>query len=122
MLARYIRVICGETLCSWDEMKRFCSFGSKFLPPDIAQQVPPQVRWLAEHALSAKTYSYPNLLWTFSANKCQDPQDKVYRLQGLIRPKNRIEIGYSIPEEIFLTAAWAMMKDWRNTPRKLHRN
>jgi hypothetical protein len=43
MLARYIRVICGETLLSWEELRRFCSSGLKQLSPEAALTVPPQV-------------------------------------------------------------------------------
>jgi hypothetical protein len=50
MLARYIRVICGETLLSWEELKRFCASGLKRLPPEAALAVPPQVMWLTQHA------------------------------------------------------------------------
>jgi hypothetical protein len=95
MLARYIRIFCGETLLSWDEIRRFCSGGLRRLPMDAVQAVPLQVKWLAEHALSAKMYSYSELLWTFHTSQCEDARDRVFGLQGLLEQAHRIEINYA---------------------------
>ena len=106
MLARYIRVICGETLLSWEELQRFCSTGLKSLTRRAVDAIPHQVIWLAQHALSARKYSYLNLLLTFSSNECHDPRDKVYGLQGLVELKDKLEIDYGKPmEAVFLDAA-----------------
>jgi hypothetical protein len=117
MLARYIRIICGETLLSWEELQRFCSTGLRQLPTDSAQAVPPQVIWLAEHALSAKTYSYPSLLLTFSLNGCHDPRDKVFGFQGLVKPGERMEIDYEKPVvEVFGDAVTTMVRGGSHIP------
>ncbi|KAF2649711.1 HET-domain-containing protein, partial [Lophiostoma macrostomum CBS 122681] len=111
MLARYIRIMCGETLLSWEELQRFCSTGLGHLPTDAAQAVPSQVIWLAEHAMLAETHSYSTLLLTFSLNECQDPRDKVYGFQGLVNPQDRMEIDYGISVvEVFLYVVAAMVR------------
>ncbi|CAI9631268.1 unnamed protein product [Alternaria burnsii] len=115
MLARYIRVICGETLLSWDELKRFCSStpsnvyvnGNVYLD-DV---VPLQVKWLTDHALSARHYSYAELLVTFSASQCENPQDRVFGLQGLIPDAERAEIDYGkSAHQIFPQTAEAFVR------------
>jgi hypothetical protein len=59
-----------------------------------------------EHALSAPTYEYYNLLWTFSKSECQDPRDKVYALQGILGQEERIAIDYAKSvNEVFRDAA-----------------
>ncbi|XPS81545.1 hypothetical protein M3J09_013476 [Ascochyta lentis] len=95
MLARYIRIMCGDTLLSWEELRRFCVSGRSYLPPDATSGIPAQVVWLAEHALSAKEYSYISLLRTFSKTECQYPRDKVYGFQGLLVKKDQTSIDYS---------------------------
>jgi len=94
MLARYIRLMCGETLLSWDELRRFCSFGIKRYTEEVMQVVPPQVVWLTKHALSARTYNLTSLLRTFCTSECYDTRDKVYGLQGLLDKNARVEIDY----------------------------
>jgi hypothetical protein len=122
MLARYIRVICGETLLSWDELKRFCSStltkvylnGNVYLD-DV---VPSQVKWLTDHALSARHYSYAELLLTFSASQCQNPQDRVFGLQGLIPDAERAEIDYGQPaNQIFPETARAFVRSANSMPQ-----
>ena len=95
MLARYVRIICGETLLSWDELKRFCLSSIPRLSAQVQDCVPKQVIWLAKHALSAKKYTYSDLLATFSKSQCYDTRDKVYGLQGLIKPVARLKIDYA---------------------------
>lgn len=97
MLARYIRIMCGETILSWEELQRFCTSGLKNLPSEAAQAVPTQVLWLTEHALGAKNFTYPSLLWTFVLNGCQEPRDKVYGFQGLLPEAHRLQIDYNVP-------------------------
>ena len=94
MLARYIRLMCGETLLTWDELRRFCSSGIKRHTGVVRQIVPPQVVWLAEHALSARTYNFTSPLRTFCSNECHDARDKVYGLQGMLDKNARMEIEY----------------------------
>ena len=62
MLARYIRVMCGETILSWEELQRFCTSGLKNSPSEAAQAVPTQVLWLTEHASEAKKFTPLSLL------------------------------------------------------------
>jgi len=95
MLARYIRILCGDTLLSWDELRRFCVSGKSQLPAIAQGCISLQMIWLAEHALSAKVYTYTNLLATFSKSQCHDQKDKVYGLQGLIPPRMRVTVDYS---------------------------
>ncbi|KAI9658228.1 MAG: hypothetical protein M1821_002360 [Bathelium mastoideum] len=112
MLAKYVRIICGETLLSWDELRRFCSSGriSPFM--EARRLVPPQVIWLVEYALSAKLYSFSSLLRVFGRSKCQDPRDKVYGLQGMLQEQHRMEIDYAKSVyEVFYDAAIIMAKD-----------
>ncbi|CAN9383521.1 unnamed protein product [Alternaria alternata] len=110
MLARYIRVMCGETLLSWDELKRFCS--------EFDDVVPFQVKWLADHALSARHYSYAELLVTFSSSQCENPQDRVFGLQGLIPDAERAEIDYGKPVyQIFPETARAYVRSANSTPQ-----
>jgi hypothetical protein len=109
MLARYIRVICGETLLSWEELRRFCSSGLKWLPPEAALAVPPQVMWLTQHALSDRQFTYPSLLHAFGTSGCENPRDKVYALQGVVQRDNRAMIHYeSSVNRVFRDAATAM--------------
>jgi hypothetical protein len=111
MLARYIRVVCGETILSWDELKRFCSSIQQGYISTTIHMVPRQVMWLANHALSAKQYSYADLLLTFSSSECENPQDRVYGLQGLIPDADRAEIDYAKPaREIFPHTARAFIR------------
>jgi hypothetical protein len=111
MLARYIRVICGETLLSWEEIKRFCSSGLKRFLPEAALAVPPQVLWLTQHALSDKQFTYPNLLHAFGTSGCENPRDKVYALQGIVQRENRPVVFYqSSVEQVFQDAAKTMLK------------
>jgi hypothetical protein len=111
MLARYIRVICGETLLSWEELRRFCSSDLKQLPPDVAQAVPSQVIWLTQHALSERQFTYPNLLHTFGMSGCENPKDKVYVLQGIVQREDRPIINYeSSVKRIFRDAAASMVR------------
>jgi hypothetical protein len=58
----------GDTLLSWEELRRFCLSGMEILSPEVSTWVPPQVKWLADHALSARTYNFANLLRTFSTS------------------------------------------------------
>lgn len=95
MLARYIRIMCGDTYLQWEELKRFCLSGHNHLPSDTRLDIPSQVIWLAEHALSAKEYSYMSLLQTFSKNECQNPRDKVYGFQGLLFKSEQTPINYA---------------------------
>lgn len=95
MLARYIRIICGDTLLSWEELRRFCVSGLGNLISNTTLDVPNQVTWLCEHALSANTYSDLDLLRTFSGSQCHDPRDKVYGLQGLLVQTDQTPIDYA---------------------------
>ncbi|CAN9172237.1 unnamed protein product [Alternaria alternata] len=111
MLARYIRVICGETLLSWEELRHFCSSGLRRLYPEAALAVPPQVIWLTRHALSDKQFTYPSLLHAFGTSGCENPRDKVYALQGVVKRENRPIVRYeSSLEEVFQDAAKAMIR------------
>ncbi|RYN72964.1 hypothetical protein AA0117_g8168 [Alternaria alternata] len=116
MLARYIRVMCGETLLSWDELKRFCS---STLPNVYSDDVVPlQLKWLTDHALSARHYSYAELLLTFSASQCENPQDRVFGLQGLIPDAERAEIDYGKPaNQIFCETARAFVDSANSMPQ-----
>lgn len=120
MLARYIRVICGETLLSWDELKRFCTStlrnayveGNAYFDENVSLDdfVPLQVRWLTHYALSARHYSYAELLATFSTSQCENPQDRVFRLQGLISDAKQAEVDYGKPaSQIFAETARAFV-------------
>ncbi|KAH8722330.1 heterokaryon incompatibility protein-domain-containing protein [Phaeosphaeriaceae sp. PMI808] len=114
MLARYIRIICGETLLSWDELSRFCLSSMLHFPIETQECVPRQMIWFAKHALSAKTYTYTNLLATFSTSQCSVPNDKVYGLQGLLAPEMRIEIDYAQSiSDTFQEAIRLLRKDAR---------
>jgi hypothetical protein len=118
MLAGYIRVICGETLLSWEELRRFCTSGLKRLPPEAAQAVPLQVMWLTQHALSDSQFTYPNLLHAFGTSGCENPRDKVYALQGVVQHGNRPIVHYERPvHEVFKDAAIAMMTTAIRTSR-----
>lgn len=111
MLARYIRVICGETLLSWEELRRFCSSGLKRLYPEAALAVPPQVIWLTRHALSDKQFTYPSLLHAFGTSGCENPRDKVYALQGVVKRENRPIVRYeSSVHDVFTDAVKAMIR------------
>jgi uncharacterized membrane protein YqaE (UPF0057 family) len=110
MLARYIRVICGETLLSWEELRRFCSSGLERLYPEAALFVPPQVIWLTRHALSDKQFTYPSLLHAFGTSGCENPRDKVYALQGVVKRENRPIVRYeSSVHDVFQDAVMAMI-------------
>jgi hypothetical protein len=110
MLARYIRVICGETLLSWEELRRFCSSGLKQLPPEVALVVPSQVIWLTQHALSDRQFTYPSLLHVFGTSGCENPRDKVYALQGIVQRESRPIVRYeSSVERVFENAVQAMV-------------
>jgi hypothetical protein len=110
MLARYIRVICGETLLSWEEIRRFCSSGLKRLSPEAALAVPPQVIWLTQHALSDRQFTYPSLLHAFGTSGCENPRDKVYALQGVVQSENRPIVHYeSSVRQVLQDAAKAML-------------
>jgi hypothetical protein len=110
MLARYIRVMCGETLLSWEELRRFCSSGLTHLPPEAAQAVPSQVLWLTQHALSGQQFTYPSLLHAFGTSGCENPRDKVYALQGVVRCESRPVVQYeSSVYSVFRDAAEAMV-------------
>jgi hypothetical protein len=111
MLARYIRVICGETLLSWEELRRFCSLGLKRLSPRATLAVPPQVIWLTQHALSARQFTYPSLLHTFGTSGCENPRDKVYALQGIVQREDRPIVHYeSSVDAVFKDAAMVMIR------------
>ncbi|KAH7093018.1 heterokaryon incompatibility protein-domain-containing protein [Paraphoma chrysanthemicola] len=115
MSARYIRIMCGDTLVSWDELRRFCLSGTRQLHPQTKACVPAQMMWLAEHALSAKTYTYTSLLSTFSRSRCHDPKDKVYGLQGILAPETRTTIDYAkSTEAVFHDAVDQMLEDMLN--------
>lgn len=110
MLARYIRIICRETLLLWDELRRFYSSGINTLPAEAMQSIPPQVIWLTEHALSAKRYSFPTPLRTFCTNECDDAGDKFDGLQDLLENDARVLIDHEKSmEEVFLLAAGVMV-------------
>ncbi|KAI9686430.1 MAG: hypothetical protein M1822_003776 [Bathelium mastoideum] len=112
MLAKYIRIICGETLLSWDELRRFCSSGEIDPSMEARRLAPPQVLWLVEHALSAKLYSFSSLLRTFGQSECEDPRDKVYGLQGMLEEQHRMEIDYAKSVyEVFHDAVVIVIKD-----------
>lgn len=118
MLARYIRIMCGETILSREELKRFCTSGLKNLPSEAAQAVPAQVLWLTEHALEAKNFTYPSLLWTFVLNECQEPRDKAYGFQGLLPEAQRMQIDYDVPvKPIFENIARSMLDNMNFIPR-----
>jgi hypothetical protein len=118
MLARYIRVLCGETILSWEELQRFCTSGLKNLPSEAAQAVPAQILWLTEHALGAKNFTYPSLLWTFVLNECQEPRDKAYGFQGLLPEAQRMKIDYNVPvKPIFQDIARNMLDNMDFIPR-----
>lgn len=112
MLARYIRIMCGRTLLSWEELRRFCLLGLDLFPDKFRPEVPDQLRWLAEHALVAKQYTYSDLFAMFSTSCCHDPRDKVYGLQGLLPPDRRLNIDYARSlVKVFRDAAWQMRRD-----------
>lgn len=118
MLARYIRVMCGGTILSWEELQRFCTSGLKNLPSEAAQAVPTQVLWLTEHALGAKNFTYPSLLWTFVLNECQEPRDKAYGFQGLLPETQRTQIDYDVPvKRIFENIAKDMLYNMDLIPK-----
>ncbi|RYN77152.1 hypothetical protein AA0120_g11580 [Alternaria tenuissima] len=122
MLARYIRVICGETLLSWEELKRFCSSTLTNVYYDENdywdEVVPLQVKWLTDHALSARHYSYAELLVTFSASQCENPRDRVFGLQGLIPDAERAEIDYGMSvHQIFPQTAEAFVHGANSMPQ-----
>ncbi|KAF7679617.1 hypothetical protein GT037_003365 [Alternaria burnsii] len=123
MLARYIRVICGETLLSWDELKRFCSpstLSNVYVDENVSLDdvVPLQVKWLTDHALSARHYSYAQLLATFSSSQCENPQDRVFGLQGLIPDAERAEVDYGKPaSQIFAETAREIVRSAMSMPR-----
>ena len=105
MLARYIRIMCGETILSWEELRRFCLSSASPLLAQVRYCIPQQVMWLVEHALSAKKYTYTSLLATFSKSDCHDPKDKVYGLQGLVAPRSRVVVNYAKSiQRVFLDA------------------
>lgn len=105
MLARYIRIMCGETILSWEELRRFCLSSASPLLAQVRYCIPQQVIWLVEHALSAKKYTYTSLLATFSKSGCHDPKDKVYGLQGLVASRFRVEVDYARSiQRVFLGA------------------
>lgn len=113
MLARYIRIFCGHTLLLWNELAHFCSHGIKHLPAKARQSISAQVHWLAEHALSAKTFGFSSLLKTFCTNSCEDPRDKVYGLQGLLHPDERLSllVDYAKPVcDVFMDAAFTILQ------------
>lgn len=120
MLARYIRIICGETLLSWDELRRFVLSGARTLSAEAQSILPPQVTWLAEHALLAKTYSFASLLETFCTSECYDLRDKVFGLQGLVNEADRIPIDYSMSvRAVFRETAYAIFSredEFSSTP------
>ncbi|KAF1352775.1 HET-domain-containing protein, partial [Lizonia empirigonia] len=94
MLARYIRIICGDSLLSWEELRHFCvsALDSGALE---GLRLPILTKWLAENALSAKTYSLEELFDTFEESQCQDPRDRIFGLQGLLEKKDQIRIDYA---------------------------
>jgi hypothetical protein len=109
MLARYIRIICGESLLSWEELRRFCLSNSPSLTIALGVTIPEQTVWLAEHALSAKTYGFNELLRAFEKSQCENPRDKVYGLQGLLAQDQKIPIDYGkTVEEVYQDAAFAL--------------
>lgn len=111
MLAKYIRIMCGDTVLTWDVLQRFCQSRLKTLSTDAVQAVPVQVAWLAEHAFSGRSYSYADMLWTFCLNECHEPRDKVYGLQGLVNVADKMPIDYARPvDEVFLHLAEAMIE------------
>ena len=123
MLARYIRLMCGETLLSWDELRRFCSFGIKRYTEEVMQIVPPQVVWLTEHALSARTYNLTSLLRTFCTSECHDARDKVYGLQGLLDKNARVEIDYEkMPHMVFRDAVISIVNEANDNSSTLLRS
>lgn len=88
MLARYIRIFYGDTIVSWEELKRFCT---------IYSNVPKQLRWLAENAQTGQTFSFSILFDIFGDNLCEDPSDKVYALLGIVHPEERVKVDYAKP-------------------------
>lgn len=94
MLARYIRVICGETLLSWEELRRFCSSGLKRLSSEAARAVPLQVIWLTLNALSGRQFTFSSLVQALGTSGCQNPRDKVYALQGMVQCEDRPIVHY----------------------------
>jgi hypothetical protein len=118
MLASHIRVLCGETILSWEELQRFCTSGLKNLPSEAAQAVPAQILWLTKHAVGAKNFTYPSLLWTFVLNECQEPRDKAYGFQGLLPEAQRMKIDYNVPvKPIFQDIARNMLNNMDFIPR-----
>ncbi|KAE9364133.1 HET-domain-containing protein [Stipitochalara longipes BDJ] len=107
MLARYIRIICGDSLVSWEELSRFCTTDIDFRPyerfqeftRDITYPIPKQLRWLAENALTGKTFSFSVLFDIFGDNLCEDPSDKVYALLGIVHPAERVKVDYEKPSK-----------------------
>ncbi|KAI9694237.1 MAG: hypothetical protein M1820_009095 [Bogoriella megaspora] len=94
MLARYVRIICGETLLSWDELRRFVDSAEASSAASMLS-IPAQVTWLAEHALSAKKFDFSSLFRTFRHSKCEDPRDKIYALQGILEEQSNTKIDYA---------------------------
>jgi hypothetical protein len=103
MLAKDILIMCGKTLLPWKDLRHFCTYGQDSLPLDAKQAVPEQVLWLAQHDSSAIRYTYQDLLRAFCTNVCEDPRDKIYGLQGLVREIDKMdeaEIDYTKPVHV----------------------
>ncbi|KAJ8116855.1 hypothetical protein OPT61_g1801 [Boeremia exigua] len=109
MLARYIRIICGDEFLAWEVLSRFCTCDEvrSLIAPGL--HIPVQTRWIADHALSPELYDLGELLDTFSQSQCENPLDKIFGLQGLLKQRERTKIDYMRSvEEVYFEAAYVI--------------
>ena len=103
LLARTWRIACGDKLVDEE------SFMTSISNPKVADIVSPAVwttnRERSTGAQGSRLRFLHRVLRTLAHLDCEDPKDKIFGLQALVKSRNRVPIDYSRPSgELFWEA------------------
>jgi hypothetical protein len=110
LLAKRVRVVLGEEWILYGD-SRIPWSEEDIGPLRINLSISPRAGPVFRRSKAWRNCLHPNgrlndrldgLLLDFAAQACEDPRDKIYGLQGLVDPKDRLVVDYSkSPQEVY---------------------
>ena len=102
LLARSISILWGKEMISWDHF-------SAIARHDIFENA--KTGFFSRWATTGQTF-HPAVLFLYcDKTLCEDPRDLCYAIQGLLKPKNRIQIDYGrSTARVFFDMAVVMLR------------
>lgn len=114
VLAQAVEIWSGIHRLSWTAVQTFWTFYQKLdrglRTTGIEAHKPGSVEILAKLSAYNTRLPFVDCVVAFSGKNCRDLRDKIYGLQGIIIPEQRLKIDYSkSKEQVFLDAAYHIM-------------